>query len=348
MSGARVLSQTLDESGWLVDMAWAYDLVAGSGALSAGELATVEEGLLRACASTIKRHDSGMSNWQAWHNAAMAAAGRALEDPRWVAHAVWGPSGFAFHMDESVLEDGFWYESSWGYHFYTLTPMTYLAELGARGGFPLYDDPSLQSMYTAPVQFAPPDLVLPSFNDSGSVDLRRSASWRMEAAYKAYGDPLYAVPLVGETRREQALFWGAEALPEEAIGVEESLLFPDSGYAVVRGGREGDPWYLALDYGTHGGWHGHYDKLGYVFFARGELLALDPGSHSYALPLHDTWDRSTVAHNTIVVDETDQREATGEVLQFRPSQLATWVRASAGPVYENISLTRERTAPLLF
>jgi len=340
-SGARVLSQTLDESGWLVQMAWAYDLVYASPALSQADRTQIEQGLLRPCAAIIARHDAGLSNWQAWHNAAIASAGRALGDPRLVAFAVSGHSGFHTHMADSVLSDGFWYESSWGYHFFTLSPMTYLAEMGERGQFPLYADSALQSMVTAPILFAPPDLVLPAFNDSGTVNLRGSAGWRMEAAYAAYGDERLVLPLLGESRDEEALFWGAETLPTTAPSVTESLVFDGSGYAVLRGGTEDDPWYLALDYGPHGGWHGHFDKLGFVFFARGKMLGIDPGSHSYALSLHDTWDRSTLAHNTVVVDETSQAEATGELEQFLPLPDTVWARASAGPAYETATLARD-------
>ncbi len=342
-SGARVLSQTLDESGWLVDMAWAYDLIAESGELSAAQRLQIEQDLLRASAATITRHDAGRSNWQAWHNAAIAAAGRAIGDPRLVAHAVHGPSGFHYHMAESVLADGFWYESSWGYHFYTLSPMTYLAEMGERGAFPLYPDPALQSMYLSPILFAPPDLVLPAFNDSGSVDLRGSAGWRLEAAYRAYGDEQLVLPLVGESRPEGALFWGAEALPDEAPPVTESRVFEASGYAILRGGEAEDPWYLALDYGPHGGWHGHFDKLGFVFFARGQLFGLDPGSHSYALPLHDTWDRVTLAHNTVTVDETVQAEATGTLDHFlAPAGTGfAWARATVTDAYPDVHLARD-------
>lgn len=340
-SGARVLSQTLDESGWLVQMAWAYDLIAQSGSLAPAERTQVEQDLLRSCAAIIQRHDAGLSNWQAWHNAAIAAAGRAVGDPRLVAHAVSGPSGFHRHMADSVLSDGFWYESSWGYHFFTLSPMTYLAEMGERGGFPLYPDPALQSMYLAPILFAPPDLVLPAFNDSGTVNLRGSAGWRLDAAYRAYADDRLVLPLLGESRDEEALFWGTETLPTQAPTVTESLIFDASGYAVMRGGTEADPWYLALDYGPHGGWHGHFDKLGYVFFARGKMLGIDPGSHSYALPLHDSWDRSTIAHNTVTVDEIDQAEATGSLERFLAFPGLVWARASAGPVYENATLARD-------
>ncbi len=340
-SGARVLAQTLDESGWLIHMAWAYDLIGSSPSLSPADKDEIEQGLLRLAAAIIARHDAGLSNWQAWHNAAIAAAGRAAGDPRPVAFAITGSSGFQRHMAESVLSDGFWCESSWGYHFYTLSPMTYLAEMGERGQFPLYGDPALQSMYASPILFAPPDLVLPAFNDSSAVNLRGSAGWRMEAAYKAYEQDMLVLPLLGESRDEEALFWGSETLPTTAPGVTDSLVFDASGYAVVRGGTESDPWYLALDYGPHGGWHGHFDKLGFVFFARGKMLGIDPGSHSYALSLHDTWDRSTLAHNTLVVDETDQAEATGALERFLPLPDTVWVRAGAGPAYETATLARD-------
>lgn len=342
-SGARVLAQTLDESGWLIDIAWAYDLIASAGELSAAEQLQIEQDLIRASADTILRHDAGMSNWQAWHNAAIAAAGRSIGDPRLVAHAVYGPSGFHYHMAESVLADGFWYESSWGYHFYTLSPMTYLAEMGERGSFPLYPDPALQSMYLSPILFAPPDLVLPAFNDSGSVDLRGSAGWRLEAAYRAYGDEQLTLPLIGESRPEGALFWGAETLPETAPPVTESRVFEASGYAILRGGQEQDPWYVALDYGAHGGWHGHFDKLGFVFFARGRMFGLDIGSHSYALPLHDTWDRATLAHNTVTVDETVQVEATGTLEQFgAPAATGVaWARAAVSDANPTVHLARD-------
>lgn len=53
---------------------------------------------------------------------------------------------------------------------------------------------------------------------------------------------------------------------------------------------------LILKFGPHGGGHGHYDKLGFVSYARGGILAVDPGTQPYGAPTHDTWDKMTVAH----------------------------------------------------
>ncbi len=133
-----------------------------------------------------------------------------------------------------------------------------------------------------------------------------------------------------------------DTLPEtlaEAPG--ESLLLSESGLAVLRStDTDGMPVYLALDFGPHGGGHGHYDKLGFVSYARGTIMGLDPGTQSYASPYHETWDVTTVAHNTVVVDEHSQEEATGELRDFWTSDDISYVRATAGDAYPDVSLAR--------
>jgi len=330
-SGARVLSQTLDESGWLISMAWAYDLILDSGVLGQAQQEHIEQDLLEAAALVIERHDAGKSNWQAWHNAAFATAGRAAGDPTLVARAINGRHGFFYHMAESVSPDGLWYEGSWGYHFYTLSALTYLAELGERAGLDLFGDPSLRAMYLFPIEFAPPDMVLPAFNDSRQLDLRGAGRDQMEVAYAEYGEEHLLLALAGTSRPEWALFWGTEDIPSDMPApLSASVVFPESGYAILRGGSPDDPWWAAIDFGPHGGWHGHYDKLGFVLYARGKMLGLDPGSHSYALPIHDTWDRSTVAHDTVAVDEQVQNAATGDLERFVALPGLAWARANAG------------------
>ena len=95
-----------------------------------------------------------------------------------------------------------------------------------------------------------------------------------------------------------------------------------------------------MDFGPHGGWHGHYDKLGYVSYALGKALAIDPGTHSYGSPLHDGWDRTTVAHNSVVVDESSQAESTGNLHQYVALPAMSLAIADAGPVYPAITLKR--------
>lgn len=337
-SGARVGAQTLDEAIWLIPMAWAYDLLAGSDVLSADQRAHIEKDLLRACVETIQRNDAGVSNWQSWHNAGIGAVAFALQDSRLIEEVINGKSGFRFQMKNSVLGEGFWYEGAWGYHFYALDALMQLAEMAARNGVDLYgEEPNLRNLFLAPMRLLFADGSLPAFNDSGNVSLF-SYGRIYEAAYARYGDPLMAAVAGRQNRGRNSLLWGAPELPRTSLQGLSSEIFPEAGYAVLRGPSSDHT--VSMKFGPHGGGHGHYDKLGLISFAHGGILAVDPGTQSYAAPTHETWDKLTVAHNTVVIDERTQSEAQGKLLWHEFTDLYSAARADAGPAYRNVSLQR--------
>jgi len=336
-TGARVTAQTLDEAGWLIPMAWAYDLIRDAEALTAGQKEHIENDLLRAAAAVIARYNAGRSNWQSWHNAALAAVGFTLADRELITLAIDGPGGFRYQMRESVQGDGVWYEGAWGYHFYALDPLCQLAEMAARAGLDLWAEAPLRKMFEAPLRFALPDGTLPNFNDSGNVSLY-SYDRLYEMAYARYGDPLFASVLARRARGREALFWGAETLPATQAPVLTSAVFEDSGNAVLR--AAGSDHYVAFKFGPHGGGHGHYDKLNFISFWRGAIMGVDPGTQSYAAPTHNTWDKMTVAHNTVVVDQRTQSEAAGRLHAFAFLPSVSAVRADAGEAYRQAELVR--------
>jgi hypothetical protein len=99
ISGGRVTAQTLDESQWLIPIAWAYDLIVDSGTLSETQREHIEQDLLYAAVTTIARYSGGMSNWQSWHNAGIGAVGFALQDPLLIAQALNAPeNGFEYRL----------------------------------------------------------------------------------------------------------------------------------------------------------------------------------------------------------------------------------------------------------
>lgn len=337
-SGARAHAQTLDEAVWLIPMAWAYDLLAGSPALSPADRAQIESGLLRAAVQTIQRNDAGASNWQSWHNAAIGSVGFALGDNALIRAAIDGKSGFHFQMANSVTPDGFWYEGAWSYHFYALDPHVRLAEMAARAGLDLFAESPLRRMFSGPLQIAFPNGQLPAFNDSGAVSLYSYDSL-FEAAWAQYQDPAFAAVLGTRARGLNALLWGAPDFPQVAFTGLRSQAFAASGYAVLRSPVNDHT--VIMKFGPHGGGHGHYDKLNMVSFSEGVIQALDPGTQSYAAPTHATWDKETVAHNTVTVDETTQAEATGTLLWADlDHDVYRAASASAGNAYKQATLTR--------
>lgn len=335
IGGGRVGPQTLDESMWLIPMAQGADLIWKT--LSAGEQQLAAEGLFRpAAVEVIQPHKLGVHNIQCWKNSAVGLVGFLLGDQALIADAIDNPDrGHRVQMSKGVSADGCWYEGAWGYHFYTMSAVWSLVEAARNGGINLYNA-DYKRLFDAPLMLAMPDGRLPAFNDSGEADVFSYAPL-YELALARYGDTRYA-GVAAESRRDslQALVAGVAPLPPIPARERNSRNFPASGYALL---CHGDTW-LALKYGPHGGGHGHPDKLNFVLYSRGQVIAPDPGTAKYGVPVQKEWYRTTLAHNTLVVDERSQAEATGDFLGFIAGQRISAVCADAGPIYAGVKYQR--------
>lgn len=338
LGGGRVGPQTLDEAVWLLPVAEGADLIWE--VLREEEREAARKGLFEpAVREVILPHRMGIHNIQCWKNSAVGLVGLLLGEEDLVWDAVESEHGYRQQMARGVTPDGPWFEGAWGYHFYTLSALWHLTEAAYHCGLDLYG-PELKRMFDAPLQLAMPNLHLPAFNDSGEVNLAGMA-WLYEIARARYGDPLYDVLLARSNRRSnQALLYGSPKVGEAPTRRLESRNFPGAGYAILAAGEGEEATWLALDYGPHGGGHGHPDKLGFVLYARGRVLAPDPGTTAYGVPLQREWYRTTLAHNTLTVDEASQRPTEGHCEAFRSSPDLTAVMATAGDIYEGVFFRR--------
>lgn len=344
VGGGRVGPQTLDESTWLIPICQGADLIWER--LSDEDRKTIaEELLLPAAKEVILPHRIGVHNIQCWKNSAVGLVGLLLGDEELISEAIHNPDrGYWTQMREGVLPDGIWWEGAWGYHFYTLSALWSLTEAARNCGIDLYCE-ELKGMFDAPLKFAMPNLHLPAFNDSGEVNLYGRASI-YELAFARYRDPRY-VSLIetGDRRNDFALWFGVGELPEEGRIRWESANYPRSGYAILARGSGDQATWLCLKYGPHGGGHGHPDKLNFVLYARGQVIASDPGTARYGVPIQRGWYRTTLAHNTLVVDEGSQRPTEGKCIAFGSEKGMDYVIAEAGDIYDGVRFIR--TAALL-
>jgi len=339
-AGARVHSQPLTEASWLIPMAQAADLVWAT--LSADERRALEQGLFRpALDDVLLRSFRGIHNITCRLASAIGLTGLLLGDEQLIARAVDDPQcGFRAQVATGVRDDGMWFEGASGYHFFALDGLIPLAEAGRHCRLDLWH-PRLKTMFDGPLRLATPTFVLPDFNDSGTVDLAGRAD-AYELAFARYGEPAYVrLAASGKRRGRLALLYGRDELPTAAatagLGARNS---PASGYAVLeRGSGEGATW-LCLKYGPHGGGHGHYDKGTFVLWSGGRCLVPDSGTHAYGSSLHRDWDKTTLAHNTLTVDETSQQEATGRCLAFGAADGYDQAMLDAGPIATGVSFTR--------
>jgi hypothetical protein len=139
--------------------------------------------------------------------------------------------------------------------------------------------------------------------------------------------PTGIVPQVGDTDkrderyllRQMGAYWNKPAMTYVATNGMEgippartSAAFPEGGYFIMRSGwGQGqlpyqDELYLLFDIGTNQPWHAHYDMLNIVATAYGHDLLKDAGRFTYTAGTERDYFKSTAAHNTIVIDETDQ------------------------------------------
>jgi len=343
----RIYYQSLDEAVQIISLAHAYDLIEPSGLLSAAEKHDIEMNLFAPSAKTLQSYDTGKSNWQTWHNAAIGAIGALLEDPSLMEFSVSGRSGFNFQMENSVLSDGFWYEGAIGYHFYAQSALFYHAQALKSMGYDLFANANFKKTYDVTLRYAFPDLGILNGNDSGKYPTSLAAPGRVvpmdyEAVYAHYKDPSYGAllnKLYTDKKRvrggfvvpgdsssgiagEQAVFYGVDAIPSGGSLPAESLNFTGIGHSVLRAGEGDDQLYALVDYGKHGGYHGHPDKLHLEIFGKGERLAPDLGIPPYSNSMYESYYKKSFAHNTVLVDGDTQQVPTENGAEiYEPTKL---------------------------
>jgi hypothetical protein len=295
--------------------------------------------LLTPATDLIRQHKMGIHNIQCWKNSAVGLTALLVGDTNLLNEALHAESGYYRQMAKGVSADGPWFEGAWGYHFYTLSAVMHLTEGAYHCGINLYG-PELERMFDAPVVMSLPNLTLPAFNDSGVVSLA-GQSRLYETAYARYKNPQYLVVTARESRGNEAAWFHGRSANVEVPQLESvSRNFTASGNAILAAGSGLDATWLCMKYGPHGGGHGHPDKLNFVLYGLGQVIAPDPGTANYGVPIQGGWFRTTLAHNTLSVDERSQKSSDGKCNAFIATNGFSAVMAEAGPICEGVVFHR--------
>jgi len=332
--GARVADQSLNESIWLISIAWGYDLVLGANVTTHQEREHIENDLLRPSAAVAGIRGRLTNNWVSWHNAGLIAVGLCLRDEKMIETAVAKPGGFIYQMKHSITPEGMQIEGSWSYHYYALDAFLQTAEMAWQSGIDLYQCEPLKKALLLPLKMTLPNGKTPAFNDgdesSPPVSFYEYAAARM-------GDPAFEDFLSRSQRKGlQAFLVGVEE-PKSATRSLKSVILKESGYAVM---RQGDN-YTCIDFGPHGGNHGHADKLSLLHFTDGLTIVPDAGRYwPYNHPSHGGYFQRTLAHNTVMVDGMTQSPSVGEYVSHSFGKDYDWVTVRDTSAYEGVMMER--------
>ena len=296
------------------------------------------------------------NNHLACHMRGLLVAGLALDRADYIQLVLDSPKGFGHFLAGATYDDGLCYESSTGYHFATLNFLVRIAELVRHCpglGRDLYREPcaggrTLKDMFDAPLGLLFPNGELPALGDcyAHRDPLWKRADALYELAYAVYADPRYAGLLRSGRTSRNALLHGVDTLPEGEPLTSQSRLWIEHGYGLIV--HPARPIAAVLT-GDRSGVHNHRDTLSLQIFAGNHLWTEDVESraveaHGFSAPIQKAFNRTMLAHNLVVVDETDQRSLSFplQIAAFStlPSCHAVAMRDDAGKLYPGVRMHR--------
>ena len=336
----KLFHQTLNEEVWLVHTSIAYDCVYEW--LSEDERSRFEANIFRPMADWFHIRNQTefdrIHNHGTWAVAAVGMIAYVMGDLALVEKALHGSQldgngGFLAQLDLLFSPDGYYMEGPY-YIRYALMPFFYFAEAIERMqpevGIYEYRDQILRKAYYAAVETAFPNGIFPPINDASlTMDVAAPEVVLANAlTYQRYGaneDLLGVARFQGRVilsgagltlardyaahGREPSMNWSSVEFRDGHDGMR-------GGLGILRTGEGEDQSMLLMKYGVHGGGHGHFDKLHFIFFDQGRQVIRDYGFGRWIniepkfggryLPENDSYAMQTIAHNTVVVDQRTQ------------------------------------------
>lgn len=369
---SKVFDQRLGDATWLIQIARGYDLIYNL-SMPEEERRMIEDDLIRASANFIAGNHHMLrsaTNWSAIATTSIFIAGVATGDqelidlglfgwnrgrsqnPWWEGESNPNPTGMELHFSETAIRgDGLWTEGAMGYQFMAMQALVTNAEIMWRMGIDLYsyNEGIFKRLFDSPLEISYPNLRTPAINDSGHGSVVGREAYLYEYGYLRYGDPRYRLVLAQTHPRLAASFqqfpvsvlWDPPG--EQDVAVEwRSANFHEVGYGILRNTTERGTVSLLIDYGPIGS-HAHPDKLNLDIWGFGERLLPDPGMVWYEDPMYRNWYRTTLAHNTLVVDELSQKmdkTVRPDHLVYAPAETVGLQRARVDTAYSGVTMDR--------
>ncbi len=345
--------QPLYDAVVFTQLAYAYQLTRDSAAYSAADHEAIRTEIFEAgMPSQLTFLDAmGVHNMTAYVSTAVAVSGQVFGRDDWVRRGLTeSRTSLLQQLTVGVPDDdGLWYEGTMFYHYYSACPLITQFELDRTLDGPNHGDPRVQTrlaaMLEAPYRLADQAGRLPTIGDLGSPRHMKLALYRHLYEYAA-GQldyerfaPILASLYSAEVPRASltALAYGPDTLPAAAHPQGHDQL-TGPGLAIFRGA---DDRYLLFRGGPNPAGHDHPDRLGLDLRAFGQLLAVDPGTAGYALAAIHPYYRSTFSHNTLFVDETNQKGNLQQA-EYRADLTANppWAASTLRDAYEGVTMTR--------
>ncbi|WP_195715263.1 alginate lyase family protein [Ancylomarina sp. 16SWW S1-10-2] len=347
--GAATTGVQVHEGNFFLFLAAACDIVYNESSFSEEDRENINN-TFRYYLQQNKGHMSslGIMNHQASANAGAIVAALFLQDVAEVNYLIDADGGMADQLSKGIMADGWWFESTINYCHLVTQRYVLVAQAFENFGWDLYhrrfpveykskdfvnakegftgmkfdnwgptgrNTRGVEDMVAAYIPMMDENAWVVSSNDSRLT----KPDIYYELAYRHYRTDELAW-VVGKSDRDSwvSLLYGIPNLPDVKDPRTKSTFAPNVGLVALRSqGTEQKPEEQIQAYfkfGTHGGWHGQFDRTG--------MLALDRFGHKffgtemawfgYGDAGYKECVQTSATHNMVVVDELQQEAVPSE------------------------------------
>lgn len=355
----KLFWQCLNDSNWLVYVSQAYDCVYNY--LSEDERVKLETNLFKPFADHISidspQFYQRVHNHSTWGNAAVGMIGLVMGDEELIDLALYGikdlkldtkekdddggflnkdgKAGFLANIEEPFSPDGYYNEGPY-YQRYAMYPFLIFAE-GLHNVKPElkifeYKEGVLLKSINALLNLSDADGDFFPLND-GQKGMSYYTSALVTAVDISYHFGTQDAGLLSIAAKQDRVLLDdsglavalgikngkSEPFNKKSINLSDGPKGTQGGVAILRN----DDVELVFKYAAQGSSHGHYDKLSYSLYEKGEEVIQDYGLARFVnieqkgggnyLKENKTWAKQTIAHNTVTQNETSHFNAKYEI-----------------------------------
>lgn len=375
----KLFWQNLNDAVWLVNAIQGYAAVRET--LNAADRRHIDNDLFRNAANFMSVESVAtfdrIHNHATWSTAGVGMTGYVLGDADLVQKALLGSkkdgkAGFLRQMDELFSPDGYYAEGPY-YQRYALLPFVVFGDAIARNDpaqkiFERRDGILLKAIQSS-IQLTYAGHFFP-FNDA-----MKDKSLNTEELYQGVAigyaqsrDPAL-LSIAAYQNRVAFSEAGRQVAHDVAAGLAKpfpyrTLLLRDGAkgdqgaVAILRHGDSDSGQALVAKNSSQGMGHGHFDKLSWQFYDRGDEIVTDYGAARFLnieakqggryLPENESWAKQSIAHNVLVVDGKSHFDGNAKRAdRFAPTQLyfastdeLSVSTARIDTAYPGVSMTR--------
>ncbi|MHA1680592.1 MAG: heparinase II/III domain-containing protein [Promethearchaeota archaeon] len=309
-----VYPQHLERSVCVTDYAFAFDLVYNYA--GAGEIDAITS-LLYAHAKPLydQMSSSPRNNWRVVMSDGLAMTGFMVKNVNFVWLA---DNEVDWYLRECTRAEGGIFEGQI-YGGYTWRYGMRVVELLRRHGLrDYYTDPRLAATVNFSIQAVTPNGYYPMFEDCAYSTMTNDIMGIYASRFNETGHASLAAQMrwfntfhANFTSTYHGIrpiiFYDYNLTAQEpAVGIDNSVVFPDSGIACFRDSLEGDATYLTISCKHYDQSHVHRDENSIEMFAFGEKVLTNPGYPGWGKPHHLNWTIFSEASNTYLFDDRGQ------------------------------------------